>query len=590
MQLNISGHKPGKSLFMNVINTTEDSKIFGMPMEEMRDFLVRCEGEVSEERQMLKRRVQGIGYHTRFTDQDFAHPVTANFDYALVLLAVDGPDNRDRAIAILEELLALQDVDSDSKTYGIWSWFVEEPLERMNPPDWNWAGFCGMRIIQALVKFGDDLPADLVDSLKVALGHATRAIIRRDMGPHYTNVAFMAAHVCLAAGDLLEEPAYVEYGRTLLGKILESVEYHGNFNEYNSPNYTTLLLQLCDAILETAKDPAALVTVEKLRRFTWKSIADYFHPATSQWAGPQSRSYGSYLRPNEIHEIASRLDFDFPCHAKEKQTPEPSLVRRNPCPADMAERFKKLPADNFELRSRYWRREPDAASLYGTTWFSDEACMGSINHGFLWTQARPLLAYWAVSGKPPLQLRLRFLHDGQDFVSAWSSNHQHGAQVLTAISFLNNGGDTHPIFYKPPNAEFEAGDFRLRYELLGDGIEAQELGDGRYELRAGRTQALIQPLGGEFGGETVKWTLERTEGGVVLDAVCYHGPKKGFPFLKMPAAYVAASLELLKEDEPTPSAGKGVETAVDGKTRLKWTNEQQALNVVFSKTPHPQPV
>jgi len=60
----------------------------------------------------------------------------------------------------------------------------------------------------------------------------------------------------------------------------------------------------------------------------------------------------------------------------------------------------------------------------------------------LWTQARPLLAYWAVSGKPPLQFAPAFLHDGQDFVTAWSSNHQHGAQVLTAISFLNNGGDT----------------------------------------------------------------------------------------------------------------------------------------------------
>ena len=558
-------------------------------MQEMRDYLAGCEPEVSEERQMLKRRVQGIGYHTRFTDQDFAHPVTANFDYALILLAVDGPGQKEKAIAILRELLSLQDVDSESKTYGIWSWFVEEPLEMMNPPDWNWAGFCGMRIIQALVKFDNDLPEDLVDSLKAALGHATRAIIRRNMGPHYTNVAFMASHVCLAAGDILQESSFVEYGRTLLGKILESVEYHGNFNEYNSPTYTALLLLLCDAILETAKDAVALETAEKLRRFTWKSIADYFHPATSQWAGPQSRSYGAYLRPNEKYEIASRLDFDFPCYAKDKQIPEPSLVRKNPCPADMAQRFKKLPAENFELRSRFWRRENDADSLYGTTWFSEEACMGSINQGFLWTQARPLLAYWAVNGKPPAQLRMRFLHDGQDFVSAWSTNHQQGARVLTAISFLNNGGDTHPIFYKPVNAEFEATDLRLRYELLGEGAEGVECGDGRFELRAGPMRALIQPMAGVFGSTTVEWKLGKKEGGIVLDAICHHGEKRTIPFLQLDRAYLAAGLELLNDGAPNPIPQAAEEIPTDGKTRMEWGDGKDPLRVTFSAIPHPQP-
>ncbi|MGB8352341.1 MAG: hypothetical protein WCD79_00480 [Chthoniobacteraceae bacterium] len=574
---------------MTLINTTEIPKTFGMTMEEMRDYLARCEPEVSGERQMLKRRVQGIGYHTRLTDNDFAHPVTQNFDYALVLLAVDGPGNRDRAITILRQLLALQDVVDESKTYGIWPWFVDEPLERMNPPDWNWAAFCGLRIILALMKFGNDLPADLVDSLKVALGHATRSIIRRNMGPHYTNIAFMSAHVTLGAGDILNEPAYVEYGRTLLGKIVESVEYHGNFNEYNSPNYTTLLLQLCDAILETTTDAASLEAAEKLRRFTWKSIADYFHPATSQWAGPQSRSYGSWLRPNEVYEIVSRLEFDFPCYAKDKQNPEPSLIRRNHCPADLAERFKKLPAENIELKSRYWRRENDADSVYGTTWFSSQACMGSVNQGFLWTQARPLLAYWADKGNAPAQLRLRFLHDGQDFVSAWSTNHQHKSRVLTAISFLNNGGDTHPIFYKPKDAEFEATDLRLRYELLGEGAEGVECSDGRYELRAGPVRALIQPLAGVFGTTKVEWKLGKTEGGVVLDAICHHGEKRTIPFLELERAYLAAGLELLNDGAQNPAPGKAQESPMDGKTRLEWGTGNDPLRVTFSTIPHPQP-
>jgi len=538
---------------------------------------------------MLKRPVGNIGYHTRLTEKDWAHPTRENFDYALILLAVDRPGDRQRAIANLHQLLALQDTDTESKTYGIWPWFVEEPLEQMNPPDWNWAAFCGMRIVQALLNFGDDLPEDLTEELSLALGHATRSIIRRNVGPDYTNIAFMSAQVALAAGEILNEPAFVEYGRTLLGKILDSVQYHGNFNEYNSPTYTTLLLHICDAILQTTKDAVALGTGEKLRRFVWQTIADSFHPATSQWAGPQSRSYGTWLRPGEAGEITSRLGFNFPCYSREGGLNDPNLVKVLPCPADIAPRFKKLPEENLELKRRFVRREKEAESVVGTTWFTNRACMGSINQGFLWVQARPVLAYWTVRGSVPAQFRLRFLHDGQDFVSAWTASHQKGARVLTAVSFLNNGCDFHPHFYKRPDAKFEAEDFRLRYELVGEEVDARDCGDGRFELRAGVVRALIQPLAGVFGSESVKWTLGSTDGGVALDGVCYSGPKKLFPFLQLERAYLAAGVELLDEGASNPGPREHAENTVDGRTSIIWQDEQSPLQVDFSPIPHAAP-
>jgi len=551
-------------------------------------YLTRCEPEVSE-RGLLKRPVGNIGYHTRLTEKDSAHPTRENFDYALALLAVDGPGYGERAIAILGELLSLQDTDSESKTYGIWSWFVDEPLDRMNPPDWNWAAFCGMRIVQALLKFGDVLPADLVEKLRVALGHATRSIIRRNMGPHYTNIAFMSAHVALAAGEILDEPEFLDFGRSSLGKILESVDYHGNFNEYNSPAYTTLLLQICDALLQSTSDPVALERAEKLRRFVWQNIADSFHPATSQWAGPQSRSYGIRLRPGDTGEITSRLGFSFPCYSNEGGPSDPNVMEKLPCPADIAPRFKALPKESFELKRRFVRRENEVNSQVGTTWFSSEACLGSISQGFLWVQARPVLAYWTVPGSIPAQFRLRFLHDGQDFVSAWTTSQQKGSRVLTCVSFLNNGGDTHPVFSMPENGQIAATDFRLRYELLGQGAEARDCGDGRFELRAGSVHALIQPLAAVFGSETVKWALGRTEGGVVLDAVCYSGPKKTFSFLSLGRACLAAGLDLLEAAAPNPAPREHKESAMDGKTCLAWMDNETALAVEFSPVPHPQP-
>ena len=37
---------------------------------------------------------------------------------------------------IIGKVLSLQDTDPSSKTYGIWPWLLEEPLEQMSPPDW----------------------------------------------------------------------------------------------------------------------------------------------------------------------------------------------------------------------------------------------------------------------------------------------------------------------------------------------------------------------------------------------------------------------------------------------------------------------
>ena len=68
-----------------------------------------------------------------------------------------------RAVAIVDQLLSLQDVDPFSRTYGIWSWYLEEPLSEMAPPDWNWADFCGARLAMILTYHADSLPAELVE-------------------------------------------------------------------------------------------------------------------------------------------------------------------------------------------------------------------------------------------------------------------------------------------------------------------------------------------------------------------------------------------------------------------------------------------
>ena len=112
---------------------------------------------------MLGLSWRGPDYHTRVPQGAWVHPTRESLDYALELLR---SGRKGQAAAIVSEVLSLQDTDPTSKTYGIWPWLLEEPLAEMDPPDWNWADFCGARLAQLLVEHAGDLPEDLIQEAR----------------------------------------------------------------------------------------------------------------------------------------------------------------------------------------------------------------------------------------------------------------------------------------------------------------------------------------------------------------------------------------------------------------------------------------
>ena len=89
---------------------------------------------------MLQIPFSTPGYHTALKG-GMVHPIRQSLDYAVNLLDTENPEFIERAIAILTRIVALQDTDPASPTFGIWSWFLEEPLPQMRPPDFNGADF-----------------------------------------------------------------------------------------------------------------------------------------------------------------------------------------------------------------------------------------------------------------------------------------------------------------------------------------------------------------------------------------------------------------------------------------------------------------
>jgi len=499
------------------------------------------------------------GYHTQVRDGTWVHSTLGNLDYALTCLATRAPRWRRRAAAVIATILDHQDPDPASRTYGIWPWFVEEPLAAMQPPDWNWADFCGARLAMMLDRHERALPAELVTRMRAALGHAARAIIRRDVGPGYTNIAIMGATVAAAAGELLDAPDLLDYGRARFARNVAHTRWHGGFNEYNSPTYTMVALAECDRALDLVRDPAVRADAERLRRVAWRTIAEHFHPGTGQWAGPHSRCYADRLAPATV-ELLSRLTrTPLAAHGVlggQGRTPGFSFLRQRLCPPVLRPRFAALPAEQVELRRRFIRCDNDAESTWGTTWLSTDACLGSVNRDVLWVQRRPLLAYWRTPDDPAVVLRLRCLKDGRDFAAGAVTTTQHGPRALSVLGFARGMGDFHVSLDRPADGCYEACELVFRYELSGQGVDLEAYGTA-YALRAGGWQAVVQPL----ATPGVIWRPGGEAGRVWVEARVYRGPRRRFGPDELAAVAYGAALELLPRGEryaPAPTWHDGV--------------------------------
>ncbi len=535
-------------------------------------YLADCNQRYSSEHHMLGTIWQGPGYHTRIPNGTWAHPTRESLDYALGLLRSGEPAHAERAALIIRKALTLQDTDPTSHTYGIWPWLLEEPLPEMAPPDWNWADFCGARLAQMLVEHAETLPADLIQLMRESLGHAAWSIFRRNVRPGYTNIAIMGAGVTLMTGELLDEGRLVAYGRRRLANIVAHTTYHGGFNEYNSPTYTIVAVHECERILQLVQDPAGRAEAEKLRQLAWEMIAGHFHPATQQWAGPHSRAYSDRLRAGTTRYLSEATGLTIQPHPTIEQTYKDGLthLQHLPCPTHLIDRFRALPETSLILRQRFIRRDTDARTTWGTTWFTEAACLGSINYDSMWVQRRGLIGYWKTDDDPAVVLRLRFLHDGQDFAAAGVRNAQQSNRVLSAITMLTNKGDHHLHLDRPSDGLFEAEDFRARYELVGADVKARQLDELRFELAAGNHRAVIQTAPGLFGPSEITWELGREEDRVYLDAVCYRGKRQAFNLATLGQVVLTAGLELLEADQPASQTPLLEHHWPDNRLEISW--------------------
>lgn len=526
--------------------------------------LERYEASYDPQERMVKGRFSSPGYHTTLKGGT-VHRTNESLHYAVALLDSGREEYLRRAEDILRRVTALQDQNPQSRTYGIWSWFLEEPLEKMSPPDWNWADFCGHALAQVAMDHRARLSPDVMRMVDQSLQHAARSIQRRNVTPSYTNIAALGTYVTTVAAELYGLADLRQYARDRLKRFHDYTMEQGAFTEYNSPTYTVVTLRVLSQFLNDVRVPETRRMAEALHRMAWEEIAHHFHPPTRQWAGPHSRCYHTLLQSSTLRQIQRGLG----------QAPEatadyvPSLdEHRVPlnCPDDLRPLFASL--DRPRSVVKVFR--PGAIPIVGTTYLHPKYALGSVNRGDLWNQRRALVAYWGDAARPAY-LHVRFLHDGYDFAAAQFFSAQHEGTAVAAMNFAVDGGDTHISLDRIKDATINASDLRLRVELGG------ALGDVPISPPAGVPGEVDIVCGGgivvrvavpyaQFGQWPGRWAVTQTDGRRGIDIVFYEGPQRRVRLDELQTA-VAALCVSIRDDDRQPA---GAQAAVgDGRLTVR---------------------
>lgn len=506
----------------------------------------------------------GTDYHSSVKEGSINYPVLDNLDYAVALIDTDDLSNIDRALSIIDKVIDAQDKDEKSECYGVWSRYFNEALEDMTVPDWNRAAFNGRVLLYLLIDYRQKLSDSLVSRIEESIEHAANSIVRRNMGPDYSNINLMGAYVTIKAGELLNNEVYFEFGKMRLKKELDFITKNGMFTEYNSPAYTILALEEIGRMIKYFKDSECLDIASKMNEIAWKCIAEHYHPKTEQLAAPHSRCYRSiasrqfntfiHIGTNASKNLVSIEDISIEimwafvhieCPEDYYEYFEPIETKRI-----VSEKFYKgydTTTDN-EIRVNV---EKNMHELEAYTYLNPHFSLGSFIKYDFWNQRRPLMAYWGEANHVTV-FRVRCLHDGYDYCSAMLTSMQHENHIIAGVNFVKDHGDSHFILSPLENGTITARNLLIRFELSGaikdSNITLKQSTEDTIDISSNGINTKIVILHKVFDTEKVKFKQGSDGNRQWVDLVLYEGESKKIDFNEIVEAGILFGISIYDGD------------------------------------------
>jgi hypothetical protein len=209
--------------------------------------------------------------------------VAATNDEALTL---GGTAAIDTATNVLLRVLALQDRDPDSATYGHW------PLNLGDDPAAAPKHSLPVEIMSCLLASfrmsnGDGIPTELRHQLDLSIDHMYQSRYYEAPLRHYNHHEAKHTAAALAFGTIRDDAALLQSGAERVRATLAQLETNG-MAEYGILPWFWHWTQAFSAAWELVRDEAVKDDIGRLLEWLWQERADYYYHGA--WAGPHSRS------------------------------------------------------------------------------------------------------------------------------------------------------------------------------------------------------------------------------------------------------------------------------------------------------------
>ncbi len=521
---------------------------------------------------MLARDLGGAyNYHSALRNSK-AHPTRDSLAYALNLLEAGGAEQRARASAIIDRVIAIQETDPSSRFYGIWGYYLEEPAPRMQPADFNWADFNGSLLLLIELRHGSKLDPALRGRVLESIRHAANSVRRRNVTMSYTNIAVQGTFVTLAAAERLGDRDLWAYATDRQRRFAAEVDKTGSFAEYNSPTYANVAIVNFTRIAAYVKDSSVLELNARLHEMIWRHLGVHWHVPTRQLAGPMSRCYSTDIgSPLWIQKaLGGRLKFaELDDVRARRVSAEGEVAFTNyRCPDSVAPMF-------LDDRPPREHRERFTASVTGTTWLDRAYSLGSVNRGNFWVQQRAVLAYWGGPARPAHYGQLRFMHDDYDFASALLYSTQRQNRVLGLVNFRNPGGDKHVSIDMIRDGRVTARSLRLRLDIADPAAEVT-IQSSTATVRAPNLVLRFAVPGGEFAGHKPEMRIAKEDGqtAVIVDLLASAAPRE-VKWADVGQAWLLFALSVNDSED-----AKVTWRSKDGLVRAEWNDLRLAGSAV----------
>lgn len=535
------------------------------------------EGSFDVDFKMISRELEGWQYHIDSPPGTIVHDVRASFGYARQLLNLGDTESVQRAIAILEKTVPLQDKDVNSKTCGVWPYFPEEPLAtKIAPTDYNWADFNATTLLDIYMENHQQLPDTLVLDIEKSLVLAAKSIKKRDIGWGYTNISLMGSYVTYMVSHMFNLEGMQTYSINRFQKFYEQTLNLGGFLEYNSPTYNKVALDIILQMKEHIVEPSVKVKIDSMYAVGWDMIARHYHKPTMQWSGPHSRSYATLLK-SASYSFLREATKGVVNHPNETASLYDINNKKHQVPSYLIPYFEDPVYPRLE-RDTIFEGEPE---IVLTSYLTDDYVISSASFSTMWNQRRPLLAYWGTPEQTKY-LQLRFLHDGYDFCTATLYSQQKDNKILAAINMAEMSGDKHPLIHIIEDGKFKAKDLRLRFEFGNvalDNLTIPTTITGSTLINIEGVQWQLHMVETVFDANEIYWEKGQDINSAWLDLVIFNGKEAEFDLSEIEKAFICFGLEITTDTEDVLHTAPE-KSITDGIMKATWDSMQLKIPVV----------